>query len=307
MYGLGGIARLGGLLACLGACEGSVDKLKENETAQLVGLVLDQPCVVTRREGRRLAGAYLRQPKAALGFDPIFVTGKESRKALPRNLIFDDSAVRRVRPGQEPDTLEGSRRSVAVVRSGFAPSGALPNVYDLSYRADRIDYEGPIVVGPSAAGFEVPTSGLVSYTGRIELALITQDETGAVQTTKAEGTFSLAAGYGSGRAMFQASGFAPMLPFDSLSWSNLFLCGARFVSSGQGQVLVGAADGPKAPPFQSGRDPVPLKSIFESSQFAPDPRPGAPATIGGIFVVSSDAGTLTGVFLSGVPETKAEG
>jgi hypothetical protein len=296
-----------GIAGFVAACEGVVDQVKESPTAQLVGLVLDQPCVLTPREGRRLAGAYLRRPEITpLGFDPIFITGRESRAGLPRSLSFDDTDLRRLRPEDEGN-LGGSKRSEARLRLDFAPEGALPNVYDMSYRAAKIEFTGPLVVGPGMAGFEVPTSGLQSFEGRIEVSLTVPTPDGSTRTTSAVGRFSVEVGYGSRRAQFAADGFGGALPFERLTWSNLYLCGTRLVSSGEGRVLVGAAaPGAKLePPFAGPRDGAPLNSVLESALFAPAERPAPPYATGGVFVVQSDVGTLTAVFLSDLPQPPA--
>lgn len=283
-------------------CEGVVDDVKASQTAQLVGLVLDQPCVLTPREGRRLAGAYLRQPTAAPdGYDPIFITGRENKAGLPRSVVFDDKAVRRMNANTQTGDLAGSRRSNAVPRAGFAAPNSLPNVYDLTYRADKIDYQGALVVGNSMAAFEVPTSGAQRFTGRIEVTLKTPNGRGGSISRSATGTFVMNTGYGSKRAQFTAQGLRAGLPFDRLNWTNLYLCGTRIVSSGEGEVTIASPNVAATAPFQSEGAPVALRSVFESSIFAPEARPAAPANIGGVLVVQSDAGTITGVFLSSQP------
>ena len=105
------------------------------------------------------------------------------------------------------------------------------------------------------------------------------------------------AGYGSGRGNFAASGFSN-LPFDALNWTGLFMCGTRFVSGGQGSITVQAEGGPPLPPFKTGREAVEFTALFESTQFAPIERLAPPIAIGGVFVIQSDSGTITAVFLS---------
>ncbi|MCY4333712.1 MAG: hypothetical protein OXC60_03455 [Litoreibacter sp.] len=283
----------------LASCEGVVDDVKASPTAQLVGLVKNQPCVLTAREGRRLAGAYLRQPVAAKGYDPIFVTGRITRKGLTRNVAFDDRAIRRLRPLQDEDGFEGSRSSIAVARASFGMRADLPKVYDLTYSTRKIDYEGPLVLGRSAAGFEVPTSGSQVFSGRVEMELTRPG--GEAQPLL--GQFTFTAGYGSKRGVMDVAGItgegASDLGFIQLTWDQLFLCGTRFVSSGQGSLKAQTPDdGPVLAPFQTGREPVPLRATFEATQFAPPDRPGPPTSLGGVFVLESDVGTLSAVFLS---------
>lgn len=287
------------VIGLLAACEGVVDKVKDNETAQLVGLVLDQPCVLTRREGRRLTGAYLRQPEGALGFDPVLIDGRLNRKGVQKNIQFDDTALRRLRPAED-DGFRGSRRSVAQKRAGFRSEPNLPGVYDLGYRTKKVNYRGPLVAGPSPTAQEIPTSGKAVFEGPVQLGLYQFAEDGAVTETTAQGRFRFEAGYGSKRGTLTVSGFSGDLGFDTLTWTRLYLCGARFVSSGQGQVRV-SSDGKARYPFQTGREPIPLRSAFEAAQFASVTRPGPPAWLGGVFVIESDQGTISAVFLSDDP------
>jgi len=279
--------------------EKAFDEFQKTEAAQLVGLAPDEPCVLTRREGKRLAGAYLRQPVAALGFDPVFIDGRVNRKRLARNIQFDDTALRRLRP-QDDDGFAGSRKSVAIPRAGFGRNDQLPSVFDLTYRTKKVNYEGPLVVGPGAAAPEIPSSGTAVFTGRVELDLLRFSEDGELTKRKATGQFRFEAGYGSGRGTLAISDLSGDLGFTELTWTRLFLCGTRFVSSGQGEVRVSSGKR-SSYPFQTGREPVPLRSIFEASQFAAVDRPGPPLWFGGVLLVESDAGTISAVFLSDDP------
>ena len=115
----------------------------------------------------------------------------------------------------------------------------------------------------------------------------------------------MTAGYGSKRGQFTAEGFGDALPFERLTWSNLYLCGTRFVSSGEGEVRVQTGDARAEPPFLGPRGPGKLVSVLESSLFAPEGRPAGPFAAGGVFVVQSDVGTLSAVFLSELPKNPA--
>ncbi len=291
--------------AFLASCEGVVDDVKESPTAQLVGLVQDQPCVITPREGRRLAGAYLRQPVAALGFDPVFIDGRINRRGLKKNIQFDDTAIRRLRP-LDDDGFKGSRKSEATARSGFGPTDQLPNVYDLNYRTKKVNYQGPLVVGPGPAATEIPTTGKAVFTGPVALQLHAFDDEGGLTTQEVQARFRFEAGYGSGRGSFTIFELPTdgRVTFSELTWTELFLCGARFVSSGQGEVQV-SVSGARRYPFQTGREPVPLRASFEASQFAPMDRPGPPQSFGGILIIESDLGTISAVFLSDDPPEPA--
>ncbi|MGC3939752.1 hypothetical protein ACOTTU_18250 [Roseobacter sp. EG26] len=286
----------GTLVAC-----GAVEAVQTSKTFELLGLAPDEPCVVTKREGRRLAGSYLRQVAASEGSDVFFVTGKTSRKGLPRNLNFSDLTVRRIRPTDD-GPLEGSRRSVAKPIEGLGVDGQLPAAYTMSYRAERIDYEGPVVVGPSPTGFEIPTSGRIVYSGDVQLTLATSPGDGATSYKTEMAKFTAIIGYGSQQASFKIDTSGTDLPFAGVQWSRLGICGTRVTSSGMGQVLFVQPDGGRQVPFQSGRDQTPIRALLESSQFAREDRPGPPDSFGGTFIVAGDTGTLTGVFIAIQPE-----
>lgn len=301
---MGGMHHLGltaflALALAQGGCA-AVDAVKDANIPELVGLAEDEPCVLTRREGRKLAGAYLRQPKGdAQSFDVLFISGKESRRDLPRKLELDNRTLRRL--GGDPlEGLRGSSRSTVKLRAGFRTSGELPNVYDIGYRAAGVDYGGAVVVGSSPAGDEIPTSGAASYSGRIVVDVTSPASDGGAAAQGA-GRFTLTAGYGTRRAELTVDLAGAGLPFTSLRWSNLYLCGARFVSSGQGQVTATNRAGTTAPPFQTGTEPVALKSRLESVLIAAEDRPAAPQGVGGVFAVQSDLGSISGVFLSDLP------
>lgn len=284
----------------LSSC-GPIDAFKSSSVGERLGLAPVEPCNVTKLEGKRLIGAYLRQVKATEGYDMFSITGVPRSSGLPRNLAFDDSKIRRLSLSGE-DELTGSRRSNVTPREGFPKSDTLPGVYDMTYRADRIDYTGPLVVGTSAAGFEIPTTGRALYSGTVQITLTNFLEDGSIETSQAQGSFSVDIGYGSGRARFVANSLevsdGAALPFESVTWSNLGVCGTRVISSGQGSVQVVSDEGRTTSPFATGRSVAPARSNFESMQFASQERPAPPDAFGGIFSVESDIGTLSAVFLS---------
>ena len=277
----------------------SCSKGKDEEAIAAIPI---EACVVSRKDGKRLVGAYLRKTKAAAGFSMFSVTGKARKSGLPRNLAFDDRKIRRL--GDSGDgALTGNRQSTVTPRPGFPKSSTLPAVYNLDYRAKKIDYTGALVVGNSAAGFEIPTTGKITYSGRIQLALNMVGDTGETVTSIAVGQFAASVGYGSRRATFTVSGLSttsgPTLPFSKLTWHNLGQCGTRVVSSGQGSIRITTEEGRNISPFAAGRSPTPLRSSFEAAQFARSDRPGPPDRIGGVFLIEADAGTISAVFISG--------
>lgn len=262
----------------------------------------DEPsCEMAPREERQIAGAYLRWPATdALSHDVVHVTGRESRAGLPQTLDLAGTHLDRI-GGADARTrgLSGTSRSVLKLRPGFSAAGALPNVFDLTYRGGDMDYAGVMVAGASPGAEEIPTGGGASFSGRVQLGLGPALAGGA--SAQAMGRFTLTVGYGSKRAGLRIDLSGGALPFARLDWSNLYLCGARLVSSGQGEVSVTDASGASAPPFARAGQPVPLLSRFDAVLIAPDARPAPPAGIGGVFLIQSDLGTITGVFLSDPP------
>ncbi|MEM7296360.1 MAG: hypothetical protein AAF330_07035, partial [Pseudomonadota bacterium] len=189
------------LSGCALAAQAALDEFKKTEAAQTVGLVPDEPCVLTRREGRGLVGAYLRGAPDGISLAPLFVTGRPAGLTGGIRLSFDDTTLRRLR-ADASGNLSGSQGSTAMVRAGFGDEATLPSVYDLSYRASGAVFEGPIVVGRSPASQEIPTSGIRVFDGPVALTLQSFDETGGMQESRARARFRFEINYASGRAAF---------------------------------------------------------------------------------------------------------
>lgn len=294
-------------LLVLLACGTIRAQLDARPTTRVTTVPADQACTAAEESETRLTGAFLRLSDASgLTFVPVLVQARENRNGLRDEVILTDNS-------QAPDaddirgtTFEGRKDAVAKARRGFGNTGLLPNVYDVTYDAKKTTFSGPMVLGSGAVLSEIPTSGSVLFSGTISLDLITQDDSGAQSQQRSTGAFEMRAGYGSGRAQITANDFSPSLPFDRLEWSGLVLCGTRFVSGGQGVVTVQQGDGPRLPPFKEGRDAPVFTALFESAQFAPAERLGPPASVGGVFVIQSDSGTITSVFLSDQPPVEEE-
>ncbi|MFK7762657.1 MAG: hypothetical protein AB8B62_05310 [Roseobacter sp.] len=298
------ITKVSGVLLCIAltGCGPIRARLDALPTTRVTTLPATQTCDAPEQNENRLTGAYLRQSDASgLTFVPVMVTGRENRNGLTENVTVNDQSQTREVAQSGLTTFEGSKDAVAKALPGFGPTGILPNVYDVTYSAKDTTFRGPMVLGPGSFNREIPSSGARLFTGSIALTLITQTEDGAPSELSARGRFSMEAGYGSARGSLTANGFDAALPFESLKWRNLFLCGTRFVSSGQGVVTVQTENGPPLPPFKADREAAAFTALFESGQFTPQDRLGPPVAIGGVFVIQSDSGTLTGVFLSDQP------
>ena len=262
----------------------------------------DLSCVVPPRKDGQLAGSYLRRPTAeAESFAVIHVAGDASRSDQPRSLTIGDLTIARI-VGRDVQGagLRGSDKSNLKLRPGFSGAPTLPNVYDLGYTAADVGYAGLLAIGPSPGADEMPTSGAATYAGQILVEMGGPASGGGGGRAQAIGRFAMTAGFGTQRAQFVAELPGGALPFSRITWSNIFLCGTRLVSSGQGQVLITDASGTH-PPFQAGGDAVPLISSLDATLIAPAQRPAAPFGVGGAFAIQSDRGAITGVFLSGPP------
>jgi hypothetical protein len=295
------------LPGCKSVLEGAAEGLAESKLVDFLGLGPSLPCELSPREGRRMTGAFLRTPVAAPGAEALYVTGRPSRVPLPRNISVDETGIRRISP-EDDGRLEGSRRSELVPVSGFGSAERLPAAYDVRYRAEKVDFAGALVLGLSPTAIEIPGQGNLTAEGPIRVLWSVVGPDGAVRVSEARGRFRAAVGFGSGRTEFSAWGFStlsgPAIPFASLRWTRLGLCGPRVVSSGQGLLTLFDGAGKRVPLF--GADAAPGSSIFESSLFARELRPGPPTGLGGVLAVTGDTGTLTGVFLAGAATADAE-
>ena len=280
---------------------GVVDKVLNTSIADLIGLGDDVTCDISERASRVLSGAYLRQIEGTATFEPFFVQGQPGMTGLPRFLTFDDLTLRRLSEGED-GVLRGARASEATPIAALDGASANATAYELSYTADDITYTGPIVVGPHPAAEEIPNAGQVAFAGKALMTLRRFADDGSSEEQSLQGTVSFSFGFSSKRGGLRISDITVpgggSAPFAALTWSNLGLCGARVTSTGQGvAALRDAADTPLGL-FGGTADPFTTTSILSSAFFANATRPGPPGSIGGVFVVQGDGGSLTGIFVA---------
>ncbi|WP_373636613.1 hypothetical protein [Yoonia sp. BS5-3] len=296
-------------LMALGGCdkiEGAVNQIRDTPAFEIIGLGPDLPCDVDRSEARKLTGAYLQLVDGSMGGTTFAISGRAgpSKAPLPRNLAIDDSRIWGVR-ADEAGALRGWRQSAATPIAALNTRQTLPLAYALSYRVDGVTVTGPLVAGLPPLQEDIPQLGQVTRAGGIMMTYTSVDDAGAVSVTEARGDFSMRIGFGSGRATFTANRFqvtsGPQMPFASLQWTQLGLCGARIVSSGQGIVSLFDADGTRLPTLGPDADPGAGTLVLESSQFAGSTADDGPTDIGGVFAIQGDTSSLTAVFLSRGP------
>lgn len=296
-------------LIALGGCEGiedAVNKVRDTAPLELIGLGPDLPCDVDRFEARRMTGAYLQVVDGSLGGTTFAISGRvgPSTAPLPRNLAINDSRIWGVRADDAGD-LSGWRQSTATPITALNTRDTLPLAYDLSYRVDGVTVSGPLVAGIPPVQDVIPLLGQARRAGGIVLTYTTVGDDGTPAITEATGDFAMQIGYGSGRATFTASGFqvtsGPQMPFASIRWTQLGLCGARIVSSGQGIVSLFDSDGGRVPTLGPGADPSAGSLVLESSQFAASETDDGPTDVGGVIAIQADTSSITAVFLSRGP------
>jgi len=259
-----------------------------------------ETCEEARQGDGGMVGVHLRQSDVDQQFEMLSLTGNIRVERLPRTLDIDEVRSRLITTDIEE--LKGTRRSTALPRSFFSDGESLPAVYDLSYSADDVNFAGPLVVGYSAPGADLPTTGRALFRGPVQLSRSFTSEDGSTSISTADAEFAVVVGYGSNTATFTLSGVTTTsgeaMPFVSLEWRNLGLCGTRVLSTGQGTVRLLSEDGRRVSPFTDGRSLPALLSSFEALHFNAAPPPSPPGDFGGIFSIESDIGTLAAVFLS---------
>lgn len=290
------------VLLALAGCGTTDFLLQDRQTGQIeIAPVLS--CAEARAQDAGLIGVHLRQSDVAQSFELFSLAGRANRDRLPRTLDIDQQKTRLV--SETADALrEGGTPATAQPRGAFRDGESLPAVYDLSYQLDGDSFAGPLVVGNGAAGADIPTTGRVAYSGKVQLSRSVSNEDGSTAIATADARFTVVVGYGSNTATFLMSDLTTTsgepMPFVSLEWRNLGVCGARVVSTGQGTVRLLSEDGRRVSPFTDGRALPVLLSSFEAMHFEGGNPPQPPGDFGGIFSIESDTGTLAAIFLTDV-------
>ncbi|MFK7868237.1 MAG: hypothetical protein AB8B58_03235 [Roseobacter sp.] len=289
-------------LLVLTGCGATDFLLQDRQTGQIeIAPVLS--CAEAREQDAGLIGVHLRQSDVAQSFELFSLAGRANRDRLPKNLDINQQKTRLVSETAEA-LQEGGTPATAQPRRAFRDGESLPAVYDLSYRLDGANFAGPLVVGNGAAGADIPTTGRTAYSGKVQLSRSVSNEDGSTAIATADARFTVVVGYGSNSATFLMSDLTTTsgepMPFVSLEWRNLGLCGARVVSTGQGTVRLLSEDGRRISPFTDGRTLPVLLSSFEAMHFEGGNPPQPPGDFGGIFSIESDTGTLAAIFLTDV-------
>jgi hypothetical protein len=277
-----------GLAACGGRDE------QEERPSRIVEFITPESCELLPTDPRQMSGAYLREIEGPGIFDGIVMRGIEGTNALPEDPRVDERPVR-PRPRGETGSVINTRPGTALPVGDLTGTGGARG-YTLSYTADDLSFTGLAVVGETPGGAEVPTAGQARMAGPADLILRTEDGRDVLLS----GQIDAVIGYGSGTAVVRLSQIVAqdgrVLPFATVTWNGLGLCGTRIVSTGQGSVRVTAADGRIVTPF--GRDGAPTAAMSTLNGFltAGAEPSAAPAGAGGVLLIQGDAASLRGGF-----------
>ena len=292
-------------------CGGSIESTRETAVAEMLGLGIEKPCKISRREGRRLAGVYARTTAPSGRTEPFFLSGTKSRTGLPRSLRFEKTTIRRLASRDKEHGLSGGYNSRLLIKDSFAQSGSPPSVFTLAYERKSINYVGTLVIGQSPSAQELNLARSSTFHGAVELHLMNSAEKGIAEGTGGpyKALFSLQTNIQTGRSTFLltdiAESGAQRIGFSGLVWDQLYLCCARIASSGQGAIELRGEQQLKddtSGPFEVAIAEDAIDAVFEAVQFAPAQRPGAPNRIGGVFLIYVKDLILKAVFLSDVLE-----
>ena len=283
---------MGVLAVTLAGC--SRPEPPEERPSRIVEVVVPEGCEVEPLAPRQLAGAYVRETIGPGVFEVLVLQGLEDTNALPPVVRMDDRPIR-PRPrgviGSFVNTLPATAEPVARLSGVGGARG-----YVMEYEPGEIAYTGIAVVGETPRGAELPTSGSLRLSGPAEMMLRGQDG----QEVSVTGQVEAVLGFGTGTMVMRLSGLVAedgaALPFATVTWSGLGLCGTRIVSTGRGSVRVTAEDGRIVTPFGPEGAPTAALSTLNGFLVAGAERGEGPRGIGGVLLIQGDAATLRGGF-----------
>lgn len=259
---------------------------------------------------RALVGVMLRQPERSSSVEVLPVEGSATRGGAVRRLEADERTVR-VRAREADGRFTGWRGERGVPVPGIS-DGDSAVARQLSYRQDGVRFTATTVYGNPSPGMRIPTSGRARYQGPVRLEL-----SGGSERVVLTGTARFTVGFGSGQVEADFVGLMPGsgtverpgpgaavmggageggeqrasgAAIATLVWTNLGICAAQIGSTGQGGVR--AYDSAGAPAALAGA------AILHATLYGGDAVAGVPEELGGVLVIESDDGALSGVFLA---------
>ncbi len=266
----------------------------EERPSRIVEVAVPEDCEISPTAPRQLAGAYLRETEGPGLFEMLVLRGLEDTNALPPVVRMDDAPVR-PRPRGVVGSLVNTRPATAKPVERLSGVGGARG-YVLSYGGGGLAYTGIVVVGETPMGAELPSSGSLRLSGPAELVLRGADG----QEVSVAGQIEAVLGYGTGSMVMRLSdlvaGDGTELPFATVTWSGLGLCGTRLVSTGRGSVRVTADDGRIVTPFGPEGAPTAALSTLNGFLTSGEGRGDAPRGAGGVLLIQGDAVSLRGGF-----------
>ncbi|MGY6412330.1 MAG: hypothetical protein ACXIUV_15060 [Alkalilacustris sp.] len=266
----------------------------DERPSRLLEVIVPEGCAVAPTAPRRLAGAYLRETEGPGLFELLVLRGLEGTNALPPTLRMDDAPVR-PRPVGVVGSLVNTRPATAEPLARLQEGGGARG-YVLRYGGAGLSYAGIAVVGEAPGGAEVPSAGSLRMEGPAELVLRDADGAEVAVAGRAEAVLGFGTGSMGLRLTDLVAGDGRALPFATLDWSGLGLCGLRVVSTGRGSLRAAGPEGRLVTPFGPQGAPGAARSTLDATLIAGADRGAPPAGLGGVLLIEGDALSLRGGF-----------
>lgn len=268
------------------------------------------PCaVVPDPEPRDRMGTVVSRRDVA----PVFAIAPLPGRVWPNGelsrLFFDDYTFRTER---DPETggFRGLRGAALAPLPALDTAQADMLAFDITYAPDSdTTFHGQLVTGPETPPSQMARVGGAAYSGAVALELALLDG-GPGDPVTHVGRIDVVAGFGSRRATVAISGLRPAKATDGpaltgVEWRNLAICAARVSSDGGGVFTLRGASGAPVSVVGPARG-APGGAAILDARFYGAPVDGAPPAIGGAFLVTGDAGVISGVFTA-IRSQSAEG
>lgn len=259
-----------------------------------------------------LAGIFNGNRQGLAAYSLVPVTGTATRKGDVGIVEFGGFTFT-AKADKETGVLTARRTAMdgsgtatpnAFLNDGLAAASPGVAAYDVAFSADRDPGQvGQLVIGPATPDGLMATAGTARFSGPVVLTLTSFQETGTDKpgTVSATGTATLQVSYASklGNLMItdlKRQGDGGALPFVTLEWLGLTVCGARIGSSGAGSFeFFDREDSPVN--FAGGEDGSPASSAEFNSRFFGLSDTTRPQSFGGGFLVQGDSGVASAVFV----------
>jgi hypothetical protein len=259
------------------------------------------PCPRADLPARRLVGAVIREPAGVGAFEILPVDGKTRRSGQLSRLHIGDYTFK-ARPGADGG-LDGRRGARAEPIAGLDARSL--GAYAVSYTYDGDAYAGRVAIGLPAPGSMMATAGQGHYRGPVRLMVQDRRPEAAGGPVEVAGTADIQVRFGSRQVDMRFEGLAPQagaLPFESMSWTGIGMCGARVGSTGKGGFQALGAGG-RAVNFVGAAAQSPGgAAALDATFYGFDAARAQPKEIGGVLLVQGDSGVISGIFAAALAD-----